>query len=533
MNSKLLGTARFYALLCAGGMLFGSKAFSTEVSSPVIVATSAELTQGTLANSQPDAPLSSYSVAGTRYWLGSQWNYSGKIIQSLMQGDAEHPFGSVLWTKSTCNLDPATTYCVNGPNAAFTKLNPVDVRSLWFVGLYQPQPNDGGLLAIIHEENAGAAHRNRIGLAWSSDNGNTWNYLGRIISPYGDPDGVNIQGAPYLIKDGFLYVYYTDVGDETLPPGSNGLSVARANLNDVLSAARSGGIGTNLWHKYYGGSFSEPGLGGRATLLGPYGITHTQAVHSQYTGKYYVLLSVMAWGGANSFVKLYESTDAISWTPSATLADEAAASLRPNGGYQYCSIVDPGGVANGEANDIFNVYCAKDPLSSDSPHVALYRWRVNLSDRPEYYRQSVNYSSQQGPRWWYQTGRNSTIYDMSFENGFWQGTDRWSAIYTDSMHPAENEIPVLKWVAPRAGTVRIEGTVRDADVGCGNGVSTSIVHNGSSIFAADIDNGDTVGKSIDVVRQVAAGDGVFFMVAARGTDYYCDSTRWDPSIEYQ
>lgn len=98
-----------------------------------------------------------YSVAGTRYWLGSQWNYSGKIIQSLMQGDAEHPFGSVLWTKSTCNLDPATTYCVNGPNAAFTRLNPVDVRSLWFVGLYQPQPNDGGLLAIIHEENAGAA----------------------------------------------------------------------------------------------------------------------------------------------------------------------------------------------------------------------------------------------------------------------------------------------------------------------------------------------------------------------------------------
>lgn len=525
---------RAFAVLAVGSLPTVAAALpGFEVSSPVIVATPAELTQGQLANSQPDAPLSSYTVSGTRYWIGSQWNYAGKITHSLLQGDAEHPFASVAWTKSTCNLDAANNYCVDGPGTAFTRLVPADVRSLWFVGLYQPQPSDGSLLAIIHEENAGEMHRHRIGLAWSTDNGNTWTYLGRIISPYGDPDGVNIQGAPYLVKDGFIYVYYTDVGDGTLPSGSNGLAVARANLNDVLAAARAGGTGTNLWHKYYAGGFVELGLGGRSTLLGPYGITHTQAVHSQYTGKYYILLTVMAWSGADSFVKLYESADAINWNVSVTLADEPAGGLRPDGGYQYCSIVDPEGRPNSEANDIFNVYCVKDPLSSAAPHVGLYRWRVNLSERPEHYRQSKDFAGQQGPYWWYQTGRDSLIYDMTFQNGFWQGIDRWSAIYADAMHPASNEIPVLKWVAPHAGTVRIEGTVRDADITCGNGVSTSIVHNGTQIFAADIENGDTVGRSIDMIRQVAAGDGIFFMVAPRGTDFYCDTTRWDPSIEYQ
>ncbi|PTR33692.1 hypothetical protein C8J98_103455 [Luteibacter sp. OK325] len=504
----------------------------TQVSSPVIVATSADLTQGMLANSQPDAPLSSYTVAGTRYWIGSQWNYSGKITQSLMQGDIEHPFTSIAWTKETCNLSAATGYCIDGPNTAFTKVVPGDVHSLWFVGLYQPQPSDGGLLGIIHEEKVGTSSRNRIGLAWSADNGNTWTYLGRILSAYGDPDGGNIQGAPYLVKDGFLYVYYTDLGDGTLPAGSNGLSVARANLSDVLTAARAGSVGSNLWHKYYVGGFVEPGLGGRSTLLGPYGITHTQAVHSQYTGKYYVLLTVMAWGDSDSFVKLYESIDAINWTPTVTLADEAASNLRPDGGYQYCSIVDPEGRPNAEAGAYLNVYCVKDPLSATTPHVGVYRWWVDLSGTTQMYRQSTDYSAQQGPYWWYQSGHNSVIYDMTYE-GFWHGTDRWSAIYGDAMHPAADEIPVLKWVAPRAGTIRIEGTVRDADIGCGNGVNTSIVHNGTQIFAADIDNGDTVGRSIDTVRQVAAGDGIFFMVAARGTDYYCDSTRWDPSIRYQ
>jgi hypothetical protein len=526
---------QYMAAVVVAGLALGSSvaAASTQVGSPVIVATSTDLTQGALANSQPDAPLSSYMVAGMRYWIGSQWNYSGKITQSLMQGDIDHPFASVAWTKETCNLSASTGYCVNGANTAFTKVVPSDVHSLWFVGLFQPQPNDGGLLGIIHEEKAGTGNRNRIGLAWSADNGNTWTYLGRIISAYGDPDGGNIQGAPYLIKDGFIYVYYTDLGDGTLPAGSNGLSVARANLSEVVAAARAGNLGADLWHKYYAGGFTEPGMGGRSTLLGPYGITHTQAVHSQYTGKYYILLSVMAWGGDNSFVKLYESVDAIIWTPSVTLADEAASNLRPDGGYQYCSIVDPEGRPNAEAGAYLNVYCAKDPLTATSPHVGLYRWWIDLSGATQMYRQSTDYSAQQGRYWWYQSGINSVISDMAYDGTSWHGSDHWSAIYGDAMHPAANEIPVLKWVAPKAGTVRIEGTVRDADITCGNGVSTSVVHNGTQIFASDIDNGDTVGRSIDSIRQVAAGDGIFFMVAARGTDYYCDSTRWDPSIRYQ
>ena len=500
-----------------------------QVASPVIVATRADLENGNRANTRPDASTSSFMIQGQRFWLTSIWGRDTQIEHALTEGDVNHPFATDKWLKSTCKR--VSNFCVDGSGFAFTRVVPQDVQDLWFVGVYQPDPSNQELLGIIHEESVGGTDRQRIGLAWSSDGGNTWAYLGRIVSQYGDPSGSNIQGAPYLIKDDYLYVYYADTGDGSAPAA--GLGVSRARLVDVLSAARSGSVGVGLWYKYYAGNFTEPSLGGRSTLLGPFGINHTQAIYSSLTGKYYLSLSMMSGDGQDSFVKLFESTDAIQWSLSAVLADESSGSLRPGGGYQYCSIVDPDGYADGAAKGQFDVYCVKDPLPENIPQVGLYRWRVNLSGFPRYYRQSVDYSANQGPVWWYQSGKDNVIYDMTFDGSFWRGIDRWSAIYNDSMHPAAYETPVLKWVAPRAGRVRIEGTVRDADIACGNGVDVSVVHNGTEIYAASIENGDTVGKSIDTFRDVATGDGLFFMVAAHGTDYYCDGTRWDPSVIYQ
>jgi hypothetical protein len=525
---------RFVAMLFLGAFTFGPfVARAVNVSSPVVVASHADLTQGALVNASPDVSISAYPGTGMRYWIATFYRPDSGMFQALFQGDNEHPFTSVAWTKPTCNVN-SNGFCVNGSGVAFTQVMTTDTRYLWFAGLYQPQPNDGGMLALIHEEQAGSGNPYRIGLAWSTDSGNTWTYLGRIISTNGTPD-LNIQGVAYLVKDGYLYVYYSDADDS----GARGLSVARANVNDVVSAARIGGLGASLWHKYYAGDFTEAGLGGRTTVLLPNVITHTQAIHSQYTGKYYLPVTQMAADDPatstvqNSFVKLYESVDGIGWTSGVTIADESGSSLWKNGGYQYCSVVDPDGRPNGETGAIFNVYCMKDLRANGESDNGLYRWRVDLSGGAGFYRQSKDFSSQQGPYWRYQTGRDSVIYDMTFQSSFWQGSDRWSAIYADALHPAANEIPVLKWIAPRAGTVRIEGTVRDADVTCGNGVSASVVHNGTQIFSADIDNGDTVGRGMDMLRQVAAGDGIFFMVSARGTDFYCDTTRWDPSIGYQ
>lgn len=502
------------------------------------------MNQSELFGTQLDAPLSTYSVLGTRYWLASEWDYQGgRIKHSLLQGSLDRPYASPKWTKETCNRNSSTGYCINGVNTAFTNIGPQDVRELWFTNLYQPQPNDGGLLAFIHEERVGGTGssgnpegKTRIGLAWSSDNGNTWRYLGRIVSPYGDPQPLNVQGVPYIIKDGYFYIYYVDslTGASPPPDGSIGIGVARANIANVIAAAKAGSIGSGLWQKYYNGAFSQPGIGGKASAIAPWGIVHTQAFHSSATNKYYLPLTFMAWSGINTSVKIYESTDGLNWLTSnpITLADEPASSQRPDGGYQYCSVSDRDGQSNAAVGGSFYIFCMKDPLKDDHSSFGLFRWQVDL-DRPTgAFRQSVDFSSSQGPQWRYQYGRGGPLTDMIWQGTYWGGTESFDRIYADLMHPGPSEMPLLKWLAPRTGTVFIGGTVRDADQSCGDGISASLVHNGTQIFAATIPNGDTVGVSPNMSRNVAAGDALFFIVSPNSNNN-CDSTRWDPSIAYQ
>lgn len=542
------------ACLALQGTAYAQIATSTSASSPIIVANHTQMTAGpNLAETQMDASMSTYSVLGTRYWLTSQWDWDGKITHSIHQGDLGSPYNTTLWTKDTCARN-ASGYCVNGLGFAFTEIVPTDVVGLWFVNLYQPQPvDDGELLAFVHEERVGYSGgvpgdqegKTRIGLAWSTDHGNTWKYLGRIISPYGDPTSHNIQGLPYVIKDGYFYAYYID--KVTTPQGvRSGIAVARASVSSVLAAARSGGLGTDLWKKY-DGQFVNSGLGGQATPIAPWGITHSQAVYSSHTGKYYMPLTFMTWpdgagGRVNSSVKIYESQDAVNWnaSPFLVLADETPATLRPDSGYQYCSVVDHAGAPNAVAGQYFYVYCMKDPYMHSS-NFAIYRWEINVGTSVDAFRQSSDFSSSQGPYWQYLRGDGtSSLSNMTWYGSYWVGTDPYTRIHNNMFHPGTSEMPALAWVAPKAGTVRIEGTLRSANPSlnstgnpnCGDGVGFSVVHNSSQIFSTTIGPADTVGKSIATTRNVAQGDGIFF-ITAPGANNYCDMTRLDPSIIYQ
>lgn len=529
--------------------MFAQTSTTSNITSPVVSATHAQMTSGTLAGSQLDAPLATYTRYGTRFWMGTSWVLSGGLRHSMLEGNLNNPYADVRWSKDTCHRG-SNNYCVNGPYTAFTTIVPTDVVNLWFVGIYQTDASGIDLLAFVHEEQAGNSggtssnHEGytRIGLAWSSDGGNNWTYLGRIISPYGDPQPFNIEGAPYIVKDGYFYVYFTDslTGEPNPPNNCNpgypcvatmGIGIARASVAAVIAAAQAGGVGNNLWQKNYSGSFSQPALGGQSSPIAPWGITHTQAVHSSYTGKYYLTLSSMAWSGADTYVKLYESTDAINWSPSLVVADEPAATQRPNGGYQYCTLADPDGGLNGEVGQYFYVYCEKDPLA-DQSNFALYRWEVNLGPSVDSYRQSVDFSTTQGPVWFYQYGGTGPLPDMSWQNPYWVGTDSLARIYPDVMHPGTSQVPVLKWVAPKEGTVFIGGTVRKSDPTCGDGVSAALIHNGTQIFSANIAYDDTVGQSPNMYQTVVAGDALFFLINSN-SDNYCDMTRWDPSITYQ
>lgn len=568
------------ALMC-GSAAQAQIATTAKISSPVIVADHAQMTAGAdLAGTQMDAPVATFVRAnGDRYWITSQWirdTPPGGISHSLHQGGLDAPYATTLWTRPTCYKTNGM-FCAAGthPGHLFTRVLPSDVVSLWITSVYQVPGGDGDeLLAFVHEERAGwtggtpenPEGKTRIGLARSTDAGQSWTYLGRILIAHGDPAKHNVQGTPYVVKDGYLYVYYTDaLIDGSGQKTGELIATARASIDSVVAAARADSVGDNLWRKFSapggdgfetpgGGSFVSFGLGGNAGGNGLWGITHTQAAYSTHTGKYYLPLTFLSWDPGNtgqwinSSVKIYESTDAVTWSPSPAfvVADEAGATLRHTGGYQYCSIADSAGQGNAVVGQRFYLYCMKDPIieaqyggGAGVRNFALYRWQVNLGASVDTFRQSVDFTLTQGPYWVYQRGDGSGLFDMLPQSSYWAGTQAYNHIYSDAMHPGISEMPVLKWIAPRAGTVRIEGTARSANPlllgdgtpACGDGVAVAVMHNGSSLFNAQIGAADTVGKSINTTRPVAAGDGLFFIVAP-GANNYCDNTRFDPSVTY-
>src|SRR5262249_16610608 len=173
-------------------------------------------------------------------------------------------------------------------------------------------------------------------------------------------------------------------------------------------------LGSDLWHKHApGGEWTIPSLGEipggnvPVTFLTDssgnriWGMPHTQTIHSSVSGKYYLPLYFMAWpiveGGPNGIdtsVKLYESTDGVTWNLAITLADEPPNSQGKYGGYEYCSLTDPSGTANHEAGQKFDVYCYKITDSTVfGPNTAQYRWTVNLGTVTDFSRQSVDFSS--------------------------------------------------------------------------------------------------------------------------------------------
>ena len=123
-----------------------------------------------------------------------------------------------------------------------------------------------------------------MALGYSPDNGRTWYYAGEIathecesIDPYygmnnkkpatfGDKVySRDIGNGPFIIKDGYIMVYYIDVDASY----TQKMSVMRAKLSDVIAAARAKSTArqTNLFKKYYQGSFSQPAFGGKADTI--------------------------------------------------------------------------------------------------------------------------------------------------------------------------------------------------------------------------------------------------------------------------
>jgi hypothetical protein len=311
-----------------------------------------------------DAQVSNFAKGSTMYWFATNSYYMTKF-----QGTLGSPFATKVWTKSTRSL-------FGEPPIPATQTR----DRKWITSIYQTDA--GGILGFVHierEPDDVAGHKGRVGLAWSTDFGESFTYLGHIAIPDGDPEIYNVSGVPYFIKDGYFYAYYID----RCPPGRPSIAVIRAPVAEVIAAARKGKI--TPWKKYYNGGWTEPGIGGKCTQLMPTdeGTINSDAVYSSYTNKAYMLLSDTA-ANNDKLLKLYESTDGISWTFAKTIVRSPASAVKQ--GYLYSWIVPSGAVSpeNNITGRFFHVYAARDAAASSETleNGVVLRWLVDLGSLP-------------------------------------------------------------------------------------------------------------------------------------------------------
>jgi hypothetical protein len=311
-----------------------------------------------------DSQFPSVVKEGQRFWFLS---YGGRDIWEKYLGTLDNPFARLIWRRPN--------YEILGMQAP--PPNPQVYDKTWITNIYQ-EPDGGGVLGFIHVEREPKGRyvgKARVALGWSSDYGDTWKYLGYIIEPERDPDSIVMPGSPYIIKDGYFYVYSTETCATPDGEKQRGTSVARAPVNQVLAAAKQGTL--IPWHKYYNGNWNSDALGGPCTVIIPIseGHTHTDAGYSVYSHSYFLVLARGgSWQGRTSTSKLYRSKDGINWTSSTLIAEQPAIESPGYNGYHYQVMVDAaGGLSNGTVGKTFYVYAV---LFNMTHNIPVLRWMI-------------------------------------------------------------------------------------------------------------------------------------------------------------
>ena len=202
----------------------------------------------------------------------------------------------------------------------------------WIQNIYK-EP-DGTLVGLVHREDLFPGNHRKdkgnsffIGLARSTDGGLHWKYLGDVIATRAngstDAGSVNIGGVPYLIVDGYLYLYFNEhIGPKATD--SRYLAVARTSLDDLRKAVARGEV--PVFKKYTHGIWSEDGMTGQGSEIIPSSRCRNQGDHVVYDfhsdatyckplGRYLITVQTH---GANTLL-LYSSTNGVDWRLAATL----------------------------------------------------------------------------------------------------------------------------------------------------------------------------------------------------------------------
>lgn len=212
------------------------------------------------------------------------------------------------------------------------------------------------LLQLYHGEywyspTSGTPFYAGLGLAYSADHGTTWHKLGQVIAPQtARANNCQIDVGPGTLVskgDGYLYVYYNDMGTNC---SGFQMATARAPLSALIAAAQAGapftsGAGT-VFKKYYNGSFSQPGVtdlanpqnggGAFSTIFPCSGTCWDPNVAYVSTINQYAMVYDNGWNSIN----ITFSQDGISnWNTTTTVTPAG----NPNNTYYYPTLLNTAG----------------------------------------------------------------------------------------------------------------------------------------------------------------------------------------------
>lgn len=154
------------------------------------------------------------------------------------------------------------------------------------------------------------------------------------------------------------------------------------------------------------------------------------------------------------------------------------------------------------------------------------------------YQASKDYDSIQGKNGWYYVEKTSSGYsNMTWDTteNLWRGSNAACMILGGGVQHPDVSDSVRKWVAPYSGTLLVSanGNLRKGDTTGGDGVNVRLLKNDTMLWEAYITATDGIGISFpDRIVEVNAGDALYFELN-KNVNHYCDTTVWDPIIEYK
>ena len=292
-------------------------------------------TASTFAADSPEFNVGEREIVVTkpqRDALGLRWFMDGNL-GVLRAGDQVQLYGA---------NGPKPVRVTGTPQNPFQKVDRVristsneDFRYLSGGPLYR-DAKSGRLFLFYHAEIHRGTAKNFysvLGISVQTDeNGLEFKDLGPIfmanLSNEKSVSTAELCGSPYIIKNGYFYVYARDVFPDDNPTQSN-LSVARAKVTDVVQAGLEG---KNVkWTKYYKSTFSETAVGGKSAPLenGNPGTRWMDVSYNTVLKKYIMIVAANTSRGKVELFLTW-SDDGITWAERGKLSDENGESFYPS-----------------------------------------------------------------------------------------------------------------------------------------------------------------------------------------------------------